>query len=138
MLIPPLDLSPDEQSLWARVNELWSLTLMRDPKKIEAALHPEYVGWDMSLPTPHDRAFAVSSVSGQTPPVVNYSLQPLSVRVYEDHVGVVHYRYTAFVARNDSTPVKISGMWTEVYLKQAGEWLMVTVSGRPDPHGEVR
>jgi hypothetical protein len=125
-------LSHEEQLLWKRVNELWALSLTRDPARIRSALHPLYVGWDMSSPSPHDRELAVNSVVEGALPIVQYKLQPLSVRVYDNRVGVVHYRYTAIVVPKDATPVEVTGGWTEVYLKESQEWIMIAVSGRPD------
>jgi hypothetical protein len=127
------DLSREEQLLWKRVNDLWALSLTRDPASIRPTLHPLYVGWDMSSPSPHDREFAVNSVVGETPPITHYELQPLSVRVYDNRVGVVHYRYAATVVPKDERPVEVTGGWTEVYLRESQEWLMIAVSGRPDP-----
>jgi hypothetical protein len=59
-------------------------------------------------------------------------LQPLSVEVYDEHVGIVHYSYSASVLSKGSPTVVVTGKWTEVYLRQAGEWIMIAVSGRPD------
>ncbi len=126
------DLSPEQRELWQRVNELWALSQRRDEPTIEAALHPRYVGWDMSIPVPHDRQAAVASVSGPSPQLTAYALQPRSVQVYDHQVGVVHYGYTATVVPRGGKPMDVSGKWTEVYLKQGGAWIMIAVSGRPD------
>jgi hypothetical protein len=29
-------------------------------------------------------------------------------------------------------PINVTGKWSEVYLKQSGEWTMISVSGSPD------
>jgi len=67
------------------------------------------------------------------PQVTRHRLRALSIEAYEHTVGVVHYSYSASVAPKDSKPLKVSGRWTEIYLKQDGRWLMISVSGRPDP-----
>lgn len=126
------DLSPEQRALWQRVTELWALSQCRDETTITSALHPQYVGWDMSVAAPHDRAAAVRSVSGPSPQLATYALQPLSVQVYDRRVGVVHYSYTATVIPNDGNPMDVSGKWTEVYLRQGDAWIMIAVSGRPD------
>jgi hypothetical protein len=130
--ISTIDFSPEEQTLWQRVKDLWALSLTQDAERIRAALHPLYVGWDMTSPLPHDRESAVESASRDSPRVSQYDLQPLSVRMYDDRVGVVHYRYAATVVLKDATSLEITGGWTEVYLKDSGEWIMIAVSGRPD------
>lgn len=122
----------EQQELWQRVNDLWALSLTRDAEAIRSTLHPRYVGWDMNSPLPHDREFAVRSVTGDAPPVASYQLTPLSVEVYDHSVGVVHYRYAATVLPTNAAALEITGKWTEVYLRQERQWLMVGVSGRPD------
>lgn len=130
--------SPEQHELWACVLELWTLSAKRDTEAIRARLHPDYVGWDMSTPAPHDRDAAVHSAAGDMPDVREYQLHPLSVQVYEGRVGVVHYSYSAVVVPHGKRPVGINGKWSEIYLKQDGVWTMISVSGRPDaPSAEV-
>ena len=124
--------SAEQRELWDRVDELWSLSRTRDQKRIEAALHPDYVGWDMNAPAPHDRIAAVLSVSADSPQLTQYTLQPQSVQVYDHLVGVVHYSYTATVLPSSAEAMEVAGKWMEVYLKHAGVWLMIAVGGRPD------
>ena len=132
MPLPTGDFSDDQRLLWQHVSGLWASSKARNAAEIRAALHPDYVGWDMSAPLPHDRDAATRSVTGEAPVLRAYELRPLSVRVYEGKVGVVHYTYSATVAPAGAAPVDVTGRWTEVYLKQDGKWLMISVSGRPD------
>lgn len=125
--------SPEEDALWGCVTTLWALSKDRDGARIRALLHADYVGWDMSAAFPHNREAAVHSVTGAAPALRDYALRPLSVRVYDGHVGVVHYAYTATVAPKNGAPVAVSGKWSEVYLRQGGTWTLLSVSGRPDP-----
>ncbi len=126
------DLSREQQELWQRVNDLWSLSLERDAEKIRNTLHPRYVGWDQSSATTHDRETAVQSLLGDAPAVTDYELNPLSIEVYDRTVGIVHYTYSATVTPKDRAPRRITGKWSEVYLKQDAQWVMVSVSGKPD------
>ncbi|ACL73023.1 nuclear transport factor 2 family protein [Thioalkalivibrio sulfidiphilus] len=126
------DLSPEQQDLWKRVNDLWSLSMERNAEKIRSTLHPRYMGWDMNSPVPHDRETAVQSVLGDSPVVVDYQLRPLSIEVYDHVAGIVHYTYSATVAPKGATSFRVSGKWTEIYLKQGDQWVMIGVSGRPD------
>jgi hypothetical protein len=125
-------LDPDQLELWRRVNELWELAARKDDHGIRDALHPDYVGWDMSAPLPHDRDAAVQSASGDSPRLTRYALEPLSVRVYEGNVGVVHYRYEATVEPQPAEATRVAGKWTEVYARKERRWLMVAVSGQPN------
>lgn len=89
-------------------------------------------------PLPHDRDTAIRSVTGDSPALVRYELEPLTVRVYDATIGVVHYRYKATVQPQGGIPVQVIGRWTEVYTSQGQRWLLVTVSGRPDPGTDTR
>lgn len=128
----------EQLELWQRVIELWDLSAKKDVTRIRDSLHPEYIGWDMSRPLPHDRDAAVHSVTSDSPRLIAFNLEPLSIRVYEGSVGVVHYRYQATVEPLDGNPIQVAGSWTEVYMKQEGRWLMVAVSGQPSPGGGTR
>lgn len=125
--------TPEQASLWQNVAALWELSRSRDPTRIEAALHPCYLGWDMRAPSPHDRKAAVASVCGDAPQLESYVLEPLSVRVYEGQVGIVLYAFAATVVPEASDPVRVTGKWMEVYLRQGPDWVMLAVSGMPEP-----
>jgi hypothetical protein len=129
---PTAHFSPAQTELWKRVEELWALSKGRDEGRIRSALHPDYAGWDMSAPLPHDRDAAVRSASGDASQLQEYELHPLSVQVYEGRVGVVHYSYAAKVGPKGEVPIHVTGKWSEVYLMQNGVWVMVSVSGQPD------
>lgn len=132
---PSSHLSAEQLGLWQRVNELWELSASKDAARIRESLHPAYVGWDMSTPLPHDRDAAVHSVTSDSPQLTSFDLEPLSIRVYDGSVGVVHYRYQAMVGPQSGRPVQVAGGWTEVYMKQHDRWLMIAVSGRPNAQG---
>lgn len=130
--LPINEFSPEQSELWERVLALWALSKSRNKNQIRATLHPRYVGWDMRSAHPHDREAAVNSVTDDSPELNEYKLQPLSVQIYEGRVGVAHYTYTATVIPKGGEALKVTGKWSEVYLKQGGTWQMISVSGRPD------
>ena len=132
MQSPISDFSPEQNQLWEKVQSLWEMSKGRDKDQIRATLHPEYVGWDMSTQLPHDRETAVGSVTDDSPILQDYILQPLSVRIYDGRVGIVHYSYAATVLPKDGNAIRVTGKWSEVYLKERDEWMMISVSGKPD------
>jgi len=134
--LPMVDFSPEQRELWKHVADLWAMSKGRDEALIRATLRPDYVGWDMSAPLPHDRDAAVRSVSGNSAELRTYELHPLSVQIYDGKVGVVHYAYSATVVPAGASPVGVTGKWSEVYLRQDGAWTMISVSGGPDPSNE--
>jgi hypothetical protein len=126
-------LSEEQRDLWDRVCQLWAQSQSRDRTLIAASIHPQYVGWDMSADQPHHKDAAIASVVGDAPELKSYILAPHSVQVYDHVVGVVHYSYQATVQPHGAASLAVTGKWTEVYLRQADAWVMVAVSGRPDP-----
>jgi hypothetical protein len=125
-------LSEAQRGLWSRVDQLWKLALERDATPIRAALHPGYSGWVTGQARPHDREAAVAAVGPASPRVLSYRLRPLAINIFDRRVGVVHYNYDAELEPASPGPHAVSGRWTEVYLLQDGEWLMIAVSGGPD------
>lgn len=130
--LPIVDFSPEQRALWQCVVELWDLAKRGDEDRIRNRLHVDYVGWDLNMPLPHDREAALRSVSAGAPPLRDYDLQPLSVRIYDGRIGIAHYTYTATTGAEGQPPTRVRGKWSEVYLKQDGKWTLVSVSGRPD------
>lgn len=126
---PTAGFSTEQRELWTRVEELWAMAKRRAERQIMSALHPDYVGWDMSSPLPHNRDAAVRSVCGAPAELGKYELRPLSVQIYEGRVGVVHYSYSAMLTAKGGPPASVAGKWSEVYLKQDGVWTMISVSG---------
>lgn len=131
-------LSPEQRELWDRVCQLWEQSRGRDRTLVGAAIHPQYVGWDMSAELPHLKEAAIASVVDDAPELRDYKLSPHSVQVYDHVVGVVHYSYEATVQPYGATPLAVTGKWTEVYLRQNNAWLMVAVSGRPNASPQGR
>lgn len=121
-------LSPEQQELWDRVQELWRLLQERDIAAIKAAIHPRYIGWEAGSLLPHDRDFALKAAETD-PGIIDFRLFPLSVEVYDGSVGVAHYTFEAEVAAPKEKTEKVNGRWTEVYLKKDSVWLMISVQG---------
>lgn len=126
-------LSTEQRELWAQACRLWEQSRAGDRAGIRAAIHPRYVGWDMSTDLPHDKDAAVASVAGSAQALEEYELFPHSVQIYDDVVGVVHYSYRVTVDPHGAAPFGVTGKWTEVYLRQMNEWTMISVSGIPKP-----
>ena len=112
--------------------ELWELAVRRDRAAIEASLHPRYTGWDRGSARPHDRSAAVASVTGDSPAIVSYALEPYAVETFRQVVGVAHYGYRAEVSPAGGSARWVEGRWTEVYLLSGDTWLLIAVHGGPD------
>jgi hypothetical protein len=132
---PRLDLSPEQEGLWARVQELWRLAAKKDADGVRSALHPRYTGWERESPMPHDREWAVASIARVGGEVRQWQLHPLAIEVFDGTVGVVHYYFRASVEGADTPPALASGRWTEIYSRRGDAWLLISVTGGPDSNG---
>jgi hypothetical protein len=125
-------LTAEQAGLWARVDVLWKLFVAQDTDTVAVALHPNYVGWVTGQPRPHNRDAAIASAGSSSPRVLSYELEPLGIAVFEGMAGVVHYTYVAQIDLDGTASRKVSGRWSEMYLRKNGEWIMISVSGGPD------
>lgn len=126
------ELAEEQRDLWAQVEALWKMAVAQDAVSASGALHPNYVGWVTGQPQPHGRDAAIASVGPSSPRVLSYRLQPLSIAVFDGTAGVVHYTYVADVQSGEGLSKAVSGRWSEMYLRQNGRWIMISVSGGPD------
>ena len=124
--------SENQRELWDQVEQLWRLAIARDARAIEARLDPEYKGWVNGTPLPHGRAEAVASAVADTGGVETYTLEPVSISIYGECVGVVFYRYVAVIPSASENRGTVRGRWSETYLKGDEGWLLISVAGGPD------
>lgn len=127
------DLTANERLLWNRVKELWNCSVDRDLNAIDRAIHPRYIGWDNNSIVPHDREFALRSVTDKKTKLIEYDLSPLGISVYDFQVGIVQYRYSAKIKDMKSNIRSIKGRWTEIYLKRNKSWILIGVHGGSEP-----
>lgn len=127
------NLSGEELTLWSRVIELWKCSMEQDVQTIDKAIHPNYTGWDNNSLVPHDRTYAIDSVTDNSVHLIEYKLHPLGVKVYEHRVGIVNYRYQARVQDRQENVRAIKGRWTEIYLQEEQNWTLIGVHGGPEP-----
>jgi hypothetical protein len=125
-------MDPEQQRLWRRVIDLWEMAARKDADAIRDALHSDYSGWNATAALPHDREEAIQSVCSPPERIVDYRLTPHEVRIYRSTVGVAHYSYAATLSSPGGEARTVNGRWTEVYLRQDDDWLLITVHGGPE------
>jgi hypothetical protein len=127
------DLTKAEHLLWKRVDELWQYSLKRDFLTIQKAIHPNYSGWDATSVVPHDRSYAVRSATDESGRLLSYELFLLRSTIYESHVGIVNYRYTARLEDQKKNIRSIKGRSTEIFLRKDNLWILIGLHGEPEP-----
>ena len=126
------ELTDQEQQLWQRVDELWQCSLKGDFRVMKEAIHPQYTGWDATSVVPHDRNYAIKSVSDKSARLIEYKLFPLKITIYENQVGIVNYRYNANIQDQQKNIRAIKGRWTEVFFKSEDSWILIGVHGESE------
>jgi hypothetical protein len=126
------DLTTEERTLWQRVDELWRCSMEGNFSAIEKAIHPKYTGWDSKSVVPHDRNYALRSMTDQSAKLVDYRLFPLTITIYEHEVGIANYRYTASIKDLIGNIREIKGRWTEVFCKRNDLWILIGVHGESE------
>lgn len=127
------DLTAEERILWNRVIELWKCSLNRDLNSINKAIHPNYIGWDNNSLVPHDRNDVIQSLSDKAVKLIEYKLHPLTISIYDKHVGIVNYRYNANIGDKQNNIRALKGRWTEIYLRKNDDWILIGVHGETEP-----
>ena len=125
-------LSDLERELWRTVEGLWDAVRRQDRALVGQLLHPQYVGWEVHSREPHGRDEALESAVGGAASIEAYSLEPLSVVVYEGTTGVTHYTYRATVRPPDGARRVVAGRWTEVFVRSGNGWRLAAVHGGPE------
>jgi len=126
------NLNTEEQALWQRVDELWRCSLEGNFEVIEQAIHPNYTGWDSKSVVPHDRNYALRSMTDKSARLVEYQLFPLTITTYDNEVGIVNYRYTAGIKDLKGNIREIKGRWTEIFMQRKNSWMLIGVHGESE------
>lgn len=107
--------------------------MRRDWDAFFAHFHPEFVGWTSLRPTPVTLdtrrkwvPFMYASVK-----IIEYEVQPLSVRIYGAGTAICHYLAFKAKQRGDGSMQLEREKWSDVLLEQDGRWLIVSDSGGP-------
>jgi hypothetical protein len=128
--------SPAESDAWAAVERGWEALRAEDVDSFMTTLHPEFLGWNMSRPTPFDFAAERSSTLAFLTEYdwVSYEIEPVAIRVVDDH-AIVHYRYREVVrSATAATRHEEKGRATQVLKRHQRRWKTLTImSGAVTP-----
>lgn len=128
------DWTPEQREVWSRVEEYTEASRRRDLEAYLGFFHPDFVGWFNGMDTTTDKAIRGEMLrwyfANTTP--VSLNIEPIAVRVFEA-CAVAHYRIDEVLRMPDGTEQPGVEYWTDVLVRQDGEWLLVADHG-----GEVR
>lgn len=130
--VPEGEWSPDQQAVWAQVQELWALSTSGDINAWFAKVSEDYRGWSITDDATRDktawRGMAEERFASEGPQRVAYHVEPVSVDIHGS-VAIVYYLYDALMQSPDGALTPTSGQWTDVFRKRGGDWLLVADAG---------
>jgi ketosteroid isomerase-like protein len=126
------DMPPEARAAWRTIEAMTECLARRDWDGFFSHFHEDFVGWTLVRATPVTLAsrrkwvpFMYASVQ-----IVEYEVQPLSVRVYGD-TAVCHYLSFKAKQRADGGMQLEKEKWSDVLLRQGDRWLLISDSGGP-------
>lgn len=124
----------DQAAVWARVEAIWIATEDGDDDWIDDMLSADFVAWPNNSPAPRNKTstrlwhkFDTGEVDGLT-----HELYPLSIVVHGD-TAIAHYLYTNAVRTRDKKTQVTNGRYTDVLVRENGEWKFISWHGGSDP-----
>ncbi len=122
--------SPAEQEVWQVQEACWQLFVSEDLERGLDCIHDDFLGWDLSMPEPIDKAGVRNEWVGffATGDIVRHVIEPVGIAVFGD-VAVVHYRYAVTMQDLDGVEREARGRYTDVLLKQGGRWVWIADVG---------
>jgi len=131
--------SPEQEEVWATVQELWKLSSALDLDAWFRKVSAEYRGWSILDRTPRGKAAwrdqAQARFSG--PRRVHYQLVPRAVDVHGE-TAIAYYHYAATNRSQDGAFSTSRGQWTDVFRREGPEWkLLADAGGETDSSPEI-
>lgn len=124
----------DQQAVWKQELGLWSAAHMKDSSGFISYFSPDYMGWDISHPTPTNyptlRRYIAYEL-GQPGKDMIYRIDPLGISVLGD-VAIADYYYSDEYIDENGKKKDESGRWTDIWMKQNNKWLLVGDHGGAD------
>ncbi len=125
--------TPTEQAVLDSIDRCVAASVDGDPLASLACFHPDFVGWQLGMPGTRDMDYLrAENAANPGDPLVAFSIQPLSVKVY-GNVAIIHYYGYNHNRNSDGEVVVNRTRWTDVMLNEGGRWLWIADHGGTDP-----
>jgi ketosteroid isomerase-like protein len=120
--------SPEQEAIWATVQELWKVSSAGDLDSWFAMVSEDFRGWSNADPAPMDKATARYRASLRTWKRIFYHVHPLAIDLHGD-VAIVFYSFVTESEYPDGSRTTATGKWTAIFRKQGDRWLLIADSG---------
>ena len=127
----------DEASVWIVVEQQWAREQRGDKRWIEELLVADFMGWPNAAPAPRNKASTRmwNEFDDQQVKTLEHELYPLSIVVHGD-MAIAHYLYTIAVEDRDDEVEVSNGRYTDVLVRNEGEWKFISWHGGDDPEDD--
>lgn len=126
--------SADQQEIWKLEELQWKMASVKDASWIDKMVHPNLSYWDNDQVAPQGKASLArwNRYNSGNSTVLEQELFPISITI-TGNVAVAQYRY--MVARENYKKERetVSGRYTDVFMKEGGQWKFIAWSGGDDP-----
>ena len=138
-LILPMSLAAqewdtDQTEVWNTIVAQWEAAKAKDLSWTEKDLHPSFLGWTETYPMPRGKA-AVQKwqrYSAENSQTLVQELYPVGI-VVVGSTAVAHYYYSTAAEDREGKRETTHGRYTDVLIKQDGEWTFIAWRGGDDP-----
>jgi ketosteroid isomerase-like protein len=123
----------DQAAVWAVVEEIWAAEQRGDVDWVDEMLSADFMGWPANSPAPRSRASTRmwARFDSDQSKGLAHELYPLSIVVHGD-MAIVHYLYTTVVQTKDRETVRTNGRYTDVLVRDDGDWKFISWHGGDD------
>ncbi len=123
----------DDVEVWSVIERQWELTEKGDDSWVTDLLSSNFIGWNKSSPAPRSKGsvrmwqkFEAKQWDGKV-----HELYPLSIVVHGD-TAIAHYLYSNAGENSDGKTITLHGRFTDVLVKEDGEWRFIAWHGGAD------
>ena len=126
--------TPEQQAVWKVEAQQWQMSKDKDASWMDKMVHPNLSYWDNEQVAPRNQASLkqwdrYSSANSTT---LEQEIFPISM-VITGNIAVAQYRYTAARENYKKEREVTSGRYTDILIKEGGQWKFLAWAGGDDP-----
>jgi hypothetical protein len=123
-----------QQDVWKVEDQQWKMAADKDATWIDKMVHPNLSFWDNDQVAPQNKASLArwNRYTSGNSKVLEQEIFPISMTI-TGNVAVAQYRYTVARENYKKERETTSGRYTDVLMKDAGQWKFLAWAGGDDP-----
>jgi hypothetical protein len=126
--------SSEQQEVWRLEDQQWQMAKDKDASWIDKMVHSNLSYWDNDQVAPQNKASLTrwNRYGNTNATVLEQEIFPISMTI-TGNVAVAQYRYTQARENLKKDRETISGRYTDVFMKDGGQWKFIAWAGGEDP-----